>query len=238
MTTLEDKADAQAQEAACADRAQTEADQLEAAQLEAIAFVGETLAPFFLQDPRTGNAAGSFDAMAALDVDAAAPIWPFVDPDAAREGLGLMVAGLRAGHDDDALVDEYRRLFIGPAAKPAPPWGSVYTDKECVVFGMSTLELRRWMRANGIGRNTNEHTPEDHIGLMLALMAHVARKKPDVLDEYLRDHLLTWSSHFLNELRQAARHPFYQGLAQLTNASLEGIREARALEVTYPKFYR
>lgn len=214
------------------------ADELDAAEREGIAFVGETLAPFFLQDPRTGDAAASFDAVAALDVDAAAQLWPFVDPAVAHEGLGLMVDGLRAGHDDDALVDEYRRLFVGPAAKPAPPWGSVYTDKECVVFGLSTLELRRWMRANNIGRSTKEHTPEDHIGLMLALMAHVARSKPAVLDEYLRDHLLTWSSHFLDELGQAARHPFYQGLAQLTNASLEGIREARALEVVYPKFYR
>lgn len=211
---------------------------LDTAQLEAIAFVGETLAPFFLQDPRTGSAAASFEAMAALDTDAAAQAWPFVDPAEARSDLSLMVSGLAAGHDDADLVDEYRRLFIGPAAKPAPPWGSVYTDKECVVFGLTTLALRRWMRENGIARTTDEHTPEDHIGLMLSLMAYVARAKPAVLDEYLREHLLTWSSHFLGELAEAARHPFYQGLAQLTRASLEGIQDARGIAVTYPRFYR
>ena len=66
---------------------------------------------------------------------------------------------------------EYRRLFVGPAPKPAPPWGSVYTDRECVVFGESTLALRAWMRAQGIARLVDDKTPEDHIGLMLVLMA-------------------------------------------------------------------
>ena len=113
------------------------------AELEAVSFVGETLAPFFLQDPRTGTAE-------------------------ARHALSLMVNGLADGIDADDLVWEYRRLFVGPAPKPAPPWGSVYTDRECVVFGEGTLELRAWMRAHGVRRTTDERTPEDHIGLMLA----------------------------------------------------------------------
>lgn len=206
--------------------------------LAAVAFVGEALAPFFLQDPRTGDAAAAFDAMASLDAAAAACDWPFVADDEARHCLGLMVDGLAKGHDDDSLVDEYRRLFIGPAAMPAPPWGSVYTDRECVVFGASTLELRRWMRESGIVRSSEERTPEDHIGLMLSLMAYVALSRPDSLDEYLQKHLLTWSSHFLDELAEAARHPFYQGLAQLAKASLEGIGAQRGIVVTHPRFYR
>lgn len=206
--------------------------------LAAVAFVGEALAPFFLQDPRTGDAAAAFGAMASLDAAAAACDWPFVADDEARHCLGLMVDGLAKGHDDDGLVDEYRRLFIGPAAMPAPPWGSVYTDRECVVFGASTLELRRWMRESGIVRSSEERTPEDHIGLMLSLMAYVALSRPDSLDEYLQKHLLTWSSHFLDELAEAARHPFYQGLAQLAKASLEGIGVQRGIVVTHPRFYR
>lgn len=207
------------------------------AQREAVAFVGETLAPFFLQDPRTGTAQASFDAMAALDPQAAGQAWPFVDDTEAAADLQLMVEGLAQEHDD-ALVAEYRRLFVGPAPKPAPPWGSVYTDRECVVFGLTTLDLRAWMRRQGIARTTDERTPEDHIGLMLALMGYVALDKPAVLDEYLRDHLLTWSSHFFDELEEAARHPFYQGLARLTRASLEGIGRERGIEVVYPRFYR
>ena len=229
------------------------------AELEAVSFVGETLAPFFLQDPRTGTAGAAFQAVAQLRAQEAADAWPFADGAEARHALSLMVNGLADGIDADDLVWEYRRLFVGPAPKPAPPWGSVYTDRECVVFGEGTLELRAWMRAHGVRRTTDERTPEDHIGLMLALMSYLARNQPDAedhiglmlalmsylarnqpddLDEFLQIHLLTWSSHFLDQLVEAADHPFYEGLARLAKASLEGIQQARDIDVTYPRFYR
>lgn len=206
--------------------------------LEGIAFVGETLGPFFLQDPKTGEAGAAFQALAALEVDAAAAEWPFAGEAEARACLALMKEGLAHGIEDDDLVWEYRRLFVGPAPKPAPPWGSVYTDRECVVFGESTLALRAWMRAQGIARLVDDKTPEDHIGLMLVLMAWIARNQPADLDDYLRLHLLPWSSHFLDELAEAAKQPFYEGLARLAKASLEGIQSERALDVAYPRFYR
>ena len=206
--------------------------------LEGIAFVGETLGPFFLQDPKTGEAGAAFQALAALDVDAAAAEWPFAGEAEARACLALMKEGLAHGIEDDDLVWEYRRLFVGPAPKPAPPWGSVYTDRECVVFGESTLALRAWMRAQGIARLVDDKTPEDHIGLMLVLMSWIARNQPADLDDYLRLHLLPWSSHFLDELAEAAKQPFYEGLARLAKASLEGIQSERALDVAYPRFYR
>lgn len=207
------------------------------AVLEGVAFVGNTLAPFFLQDPYKGTIASAFDAIAHLDPAVSACEWPCADTQSAAQGLGLMVEGLRNGIDD-SLVWEYRRLFVGPNPKPVPPWGSVYTDRECVLFGASTLALRRWMSEHGIARTNDDHMPEDHIGLMLALMAWIANKQPDLLDEYLRFHLLTWSSHMLEELADAALHPFYQGLAILTKVSLEGIGRTRNIQVTYPRFYR
>ena len=213
----------------------TKADE---AVLEAVAFAGEALAPFFLQDPAKGEAGEAFAAMAALDPKTAAAEWPFVDEAGACEALGMMVTGLAAGTQDNALVWEYRRLFVGPGKKPAPPWGSVYTDRECVVFGESTLALRAWMRERGIARATDERTPEDHIGLMLVLMAWIARNQPGVLDDYLHLHLLTWAPHYLGQLEDVAEHPFYQGLARLTDATLEGIREVLGLEVAVPRFFR
>ena len=185
-----------------------------------ISLVGDMLSPFFLQDPRTGNAQASFDALAALDVAAAAAEWPFVEAAVAEADLAQMQTCLRAdveeatdaasaseagasapAHVSDDMMWEYRRLFIGPGKKPAPPWGSVYTDHECVVFGESTLALRAWMRANGIERISDERTPEDHIGLMLALLSVLATQRPSLVEPYLQDHLLTWSSHFLARVR-------------------------------------
>ncbi len=205
--------------------------------METVAFVGASLAPFFLNDPRTGDAADAFAAMAELDVEAAAAEWPFVDEAAAAGALALMREGLAAGADNEELVWEYRRLFTGPGHLPAPPWGSVYTDRECVVFGEATLALRAWMRRVGVARTTDERTPEDHIGLMLALLAYLAEERPELVDEYLRDHLLTWAPHYLEALEATAGHPFYEGLAMLTRSTLLGLQAARGLEVTLPRFY-
>ncbi|MEY8561840.1 Tat proofreading chaperone DmsD [Eggerthellaceae bacterium 3-80] len=212
-----------------------------------ISLVGDMLAPFFLQDPRTGTAQASFDALAALDVQAAASEWPFVEQSLAQTDLANMQACL-VPHDDTAGVSaavisddmmwEYRRLFVGPGKKPAPPWGSVYTDHECVVFGETTLALRAWMRSHGIERISDERSPEDHIGLMLALLSTLATQRPDLVESYLQDHLLTWSSHFLEELEQAAEYPFYISLAHLTRATLEGMQAELGIDVVYPKYYR
>ena len=217
---------------------QTETTTSQDASLDAIAFAGATLAPFFLNDPRTGDAADAFAALAELDVEAAAAEWPFVDAVEAAADLALMREGLVAGADNEELVWEYRRLFVGPGHLPAPPWGSVYTDRECVMFGLTTLDLRQWMRERGIERLGDANDPEDQIGLMLELMAWLASNRPHDLDDYLRLHLLTWAPHFLEYLEDATTHPFYRGLARLTRLSLEGIRDARGLDVAVPRFYK
>lgn len=156
---------------------------------------------------------------------------------AAGSALAEVARGLADGVDDD-LTWEYRRLFVAPGPKAAPPWGSVYTDRESVVFGEATLALRQWMRARGVRRLGQEAEPEDHVGTMLSLMAWLARERPELLDEYLADHLLPWAPHFLAIVEEQAGHPFYRGLAALTRLSLEGIRANRGLRVAEPRFYR
>lgn len=203
-----------------------------------LVFIGETLGPFYLEDPAKGKAGAAFEAMRELDAAQAASDWPFVEASVALPLLKAMQEGLEDGIDAEALVWEYRRLFIGPAIKPAPPWGSVYTDRDGVVFGHSTLELRSWMRQNGIARLGSDTTPEDHIGLLLLLMAWLAENRPELLEDFFRLHLLTWSSHFLEQLAAATEHPFYRGLAGLTQVSLEGIQTALHIRVEYPRFYR
>lgn len=207
--------------------------------MQAIAFVGDALGPLFRFDPAGELTRSSYDALRNLDLSEAAHDWPFVDDevDSAKSALALVAKGLSNGVDDD-LIWEYRRLFIGPARKAAPPWGSVYTDRESVIFGKSTLDLRQWMRETGIVKQEGDGEPEDHIGTLLLLMSWVARNKPERLDEFLREHLLTWVPHFLETMDDATEHPFFKGLAQLAALSLEGIRQERGLEVDVPRFYR
>lgn len=209
------------------------------ATCEQVAFIGQTLAPFFLYDPvrQAESVEPMYRAMAELDVDAAAAEWPFADAASVRPALGLMHDGLADGITDE-LMWEYRRLFVGPGKKAAAPWGSVYTDRECVVFGESTLALRAWMRERGIDFLGQKGEPEDHIGLMLMLMAWIATNRPELLEEYLRVHLFTWACHFLEGAEAAAEHEFFKGLAALSRESLAAIQDALGISVTYPRFFR
>lgn len=215
----------------------TEVSETTPEMLAAVAFVGETLGPLFLEDPQTGGAGSLLEAFADTDAARAAADWPFGNADAVQGALSLMVNGLAQGVTDD-LVWEYRRLFVGPQTKVAPPWGSVYTDHDRVAFGASERELRRWMREVGITLLSEERDPADHIGRLLSLMAWIARNKPGVLDDFLRLHVLTWSSHFLNRVEEKSMHAFYRGLAQLTRESLEGIQGSLGITVDYPRFYQ
>lgn len=209
-------------------------------RMGAVQFVGTTLAPFFLNDPSTGAIDAGLAAMAVLDVDAAAAEWPFAGEAEAKRFLTLLSDGAKQRDADggDALKWEYRRLFVGPQSLPVPPWGSVYTDRDCVVFGESTLALRAWMRTHGVRRTADEKTPEDHIGLVLAMAGWLADEKPELVGEFLQLHVLPWSGHLLEQLEAAAEHPFYKGLAGIANASLKGMKETFALEVVTPRFYR
>ncbi|MCD8315894.1 MAG: molecular chaperone TorD family protein, partial [Eggerthellaceae bacterium] len=102
----------------------------------------------------------------------------------------------------------------------------------------STLRLRSWMREKGIAMHGPENEPEDHIGRMLLLMSWIAANRPDLLVEFLQGHLLIWSSHYLDELAEAAGCDFYHGLAMITKDSLEGIQKELGIQVEYPQYYR
>lgn len=204
-----------------------------------IALAGDVLGPLFLDDPGQNAAvAPLLQALGSGRADAFADEWPFADQDDAHSAFQMMCEDVVDGGLSDEGVWEYRRLFVGPNPMPVPPWGSVYTDREQVIFGVSTIRLQRWMGEQGIARQDDEKTPEDHIGFMLLLLSWIAQHKPEVLEEYLRVHLLTWSSHFLIELEKAANRPFYQGLARLTRATLEGMQEDLNIIVEYPRYYR
>lgn len=219
-----------------------------APELEGIAFAGQTLGPLFRFDPKLESAAiaPTYRALAGMDARDVASEWPFVEEGQAFGALTLMQEGLAgecgagdAWECDDELAWEYRRLFVGPGPKAAPPWGSVYTDKDAVMFGGTWIALREFLRANGIvvGDGSGK-MPEDHIGLMLELMAYLASERPELLPDYLRLHLLTWAPHFLDTMERESRHPFFTGLAQLTRASLQGIQAQMGLSVEVPRFFR
>ncbi|MFO6297378.1 Tat proofreading chaperone DmsD [Rahnella selenatireducens] len=156
------------------------------------------------------------------------PMWPCATHDAKARAAELF-AQTKASAEE--LNEAWQRLFVGPYALPAPPWGSVYLDKESVIFGDSTLALRQWMRVNHIEPHLTQAEPEDHIGLMLMMSAWLAENSPQLLGEYLTAHLLPWSGRYFELLRIKAEHPWYEGVAVLAESTLNGWGQMLALKI-------
>lgn len=58
--------------------------------------------------------------------------WPYGSEEEKQRIASLLA---QTTYQDETLAQAYQRLFIGPYALPAPPWGSVYLDHENVLFG-------------------------------------------------------------------------------------------------------
>ncbi|CAK2034318.1 molecular chaperone TorD family protein [Vibrio crassostreae] len=115
---------------------------------------------------------------------------------------------------EDALSAEFSRLFEGVGDMPAPPWGSVYLDKDRVVFGASTVEYRKFLELNQIELDTGLREPEDQFGLMLFAHAYLLENNNiNSASELLECHLLPWSSVYLDKLNTASDLSFYKQLS-------------------------
>lgn len=182
--------------------------------LEKIALTGRVLGILLYAPPESQE---SQPLLATLKASPWAAEWPY---EGCQQAAALIAEGL-ADHQPETLAEAYQRLFVGPYALPAPPWGSVYLDKESVLFGDSTLRLRQWLRVNGIEAQREHNEPEDHIGTLLMMTAWLAEQQQQAMvSGLLVEHLLPWAPRYLALLQQHAGHPFYQGLAQLAQVTL------------------
>lgn len=197
---------------------------------EGFAFTARVLGALFYFAPDSEQAAPLVTALTEGDWQ---QDWPL------PSGQLAPVAETLHQPSDEALPDAWQRLFIGPWALPAPPWGSVWLDRESVLFGDSTLALRQWMRDNGIAFEMAQNEPEDHFGTLLLLAAWLAETGRDAeRDQLLAWHLLPWSTRFLTLFVENAGHPFYRALGQLAQLTLAEWQSTLLIPVAEKPLYR
>ncbi len=145
-----------------------------------------------------------------------------------------------------SLHEAFRDLFVGPAPLAAPPWGSVYLAEEPALYGVSTMELKDFLSANGISAVSPDGGPEDHFGTLCLIGAWLAAQdRLDLLGTLLGEHVLPWGFAYLDALGKAALaiaqdNPpaaFYSGGAELAASTLHAMQEARAIPATKKPLY-
>jgi len=169
-----------------------------------------------------------------------------------RRGMDLLKEwsnSNKAGLSEEAYDDlraEYMRLFVGVNKVLAPPWESVYFNDERLVFQEQTLQVRKWYRRFGLELENLHKEPDDHIGLEMMFVAHLARLAIQALEDqddekfeqalenqrmFLSEHLLQWGPLWCALVQEHAKTDFYQGLGHLTLGSLLAIADHYNLKI-------
>jgi TorA maturation chaperone TorD len=130
---------------------------------------------------------------------------------------------------------DYTRLFIGPGKVTAAPWESVYLGEDRLVFQKQTLEVRTWYKRFGLEAERIHQEPDDHIGLELLFLSHLAYLGINALDdqdnsrfeeileakrEFFKKHTGKWVLKFCELIKDNAQTDFYKGVAHLTRGAM------------------
>lgn len=170
---------------------------------------------------------------------------PFADgQEDVQQGMALLQAWNEENKNGlsveafEALRDDYTPLFIGPGKVKAPPWESIYFTKERSIFREETLAVREWYRRYGLESVKLYHEPDDHIGLELAFLSHLAGLAFQALEEgdsqfgellqaqktFLSEHTLKWVAGWSGLVLEHARTDFFKGVALVVRGVMKELQ--------------
>jgi TorA maturation chaperone TorD len=131
-------------------------------------------------------------------------------------------------YDEEELLVEYARLFVGPNELLAPPYGSVYLEEGRKVMGESTARVMEFYKAAGLSMDEQFHNLPDHITAEMEFMYSLAYHEVEALEKddrekaayflnrqetFLRNFLGPWIAPFCDKITQGTENEFYLALA-------------------------
>ena len=157
---------------------------------------------------------------------------------AVKEGdgvLGRQVAALRraaAETDTESVEREFFALFIGVGSGELLPYASYYLTG--FLNERPLARVREDFAALGIERDESMSEPEDHLAIILEVMAGLAagrfEAEPGMQAHFFARHIEPWADRFFADLEKAKAGRFYCAVGGLGRAFIEIEAEAFAME--------
>jgi TorA maturation chaperone TorD len=131
------------------------------------------------------------------------------------------------------MAREYTRLFI--SAFPhvvAPPYGSIYLEKDGLVYGESTSKVLRFYHETGFTLKEDLKDLPDHIAHEMQFMGILADAEGQASDsermrwrktqmDFFSGFILPWVPIFCEKIMENSRSPFYRFLGDLTREFID-----------------
>jgi TorA maturation chaperone TorD len=149
---------------------------------------------------------------------------------------GSIIDAYEKTETSEQLRVEFTRLFIGPYIMLAPPYESVYRDREGKLMGDSTMEVLRLYKAAGFDLADNYHDAPDHVATELEFLYILSAKQMEAISSQdlpatkhysslayslLADHLYRWVPELTARIEAKAESGFYKCLARITRKAIE-----------------
>lgn len=129
----------------------------------------------------------------------------------------------------DELAADYASVYLNHNIH-ASPEESVWLDEDSLICQDSMFQVRSWFERYGLEISNWRIRPDDHLVYQLQFIAHLLEKQ-DGMESLLQtatfmdEHLLRWLEDFGQRVSQRCDTPYFAGVAALTAAYCEELRE-------------
>lgn len=139
----------------------------------------------------------------------------------------------------DRLAVDFAEIYLTYGLR-ASPSESVWLDHEGLERQQPMFQVRRWYHRHGLAAADWRARADDHLVLQLSFLAHLLSQaaKPGALGAaatFADEHLLRWLDQFAARVASRCATPFFAGVALLTAAYVDELRDILAASLGEPR---
>ena len=161
------------------------------------------------------------------------------------ESAALMHQALSSLPDDsdqlilDELAADYASIYLNHNIS-ASPEESVWLDEDSLMCQDSMFQVRAWYESHGLGIPDWRLRPDDHLVYQLQFIAWLLAQDNDMetLEKaatFMDEHLLRWLGNFAERVIARCDSPYFAGVAGITAAYCETLRDILADMLQKPR---